>query len=90
MQGDIVSERRQSATHSLAGALGSVSRRAGQIAIAREKSEIHDMVETYRQRISFCYDALDSTYGIKVSPPEGAFYLFPRVEGVRELVRVRA
>ncbi len=58
--------------------------RAGEIALVQGKSGIREMVETYRQRIWFCYDALGSTEGITVSPPEGAFYLFPRIEGLSD------
>lgn len=58
--------------------------RAGEIALRRGESNIRRMVETYRERISFCYEALISTRGVSVGPPEGAFYLFPRIEGVRD------
>lgn len=58
--------------------------RAGEIALAQGTSEIRDMVETYRQRIWFCYDALATTKGVAVSSPEGAFYLFPRIEGLSD------
>ncbi|MCY3765519.1 MAG: pyridoxal phosphate-dependent aminotransferase [Gemmatimonadetes bacterium] len=58
--------------------------RAGEIALRHGESNIHDMVDTYHKRISFCYDALNSTDGVSVSPPDGAFYLFPSIEGVSD------
>jgi len=58
--------------------------RAGEIALRRRESNIRGIVETYRERISFCYDALISTRGVSVSSPEGAFYLFPSIEGVSD------
>ena len=62
----------------------SMVQRAGEIALRRDESNIRGMVETYHERISFCYDALNSTNGVSVSPPEGAFYLFPSIEGVSD------
>lgn len=58
--------------------------RAGEIALRHSESNVHDMVDTYHKRISYCYDALNSTAGVSVSPPEGAFYLFPGIEGVSD------
>lgn len=58
--------------------------RAGEIALRHGESNIHDMVDTYHKRISFCYDALNSTDGVSVSPTDGAFYLFPSIEGVSD------
>ncbi len=58
--------------------------RAGEIALRHRESNVHDMVDTYHKRISYCYDALNSIAGVSVSPPEGAFYLFPSIEGVSD------
>ena len=58
--------------------------RAGEIALRHGDSNIRGMVETYRERISYCYDALNSTNGVSIRRPEGAFYLFPRIEGVSD------
>lgn len=58
--------------------------RAGEIALRHGDSNLHGMVETCRERISFCYDALNSTNGVSIRRPGGAFYLFPRIEGVSD------
>ena len=58
--------------------------RAGEIALRHGDSSIRTMVETFRERLSYCYDALNSTKGVSIRRPEGAFYLFPRIEGVSD------
>ncbi len=40
------------------------------------------MVKSLHEKVSFCFEALDSMKGVTVARPEGAFYLFPRIEGV--------
>lgn len=56
--------------------------KAGEAALALGEDDIAAMVETFHERMTYCYQALASLPGVTVARPEGAFYLFPRIEGV--------
>ncbi|MBI1294568.1 aminotransferase class I/II-fold pyridoxal phosphate-dependent enzyme [bacterium] len=56
--------------------------KAGEAALAHGEDEIAAMVETFHARMDFCYQALASLKAVSVPKPDGAFYLFPRIEGV--------
>jgi aspartate aminotransferase len=56
--------------------------RAGMVALEQGEDDINAMVEALQEQMLFCYDALASLDRVALSKPEGAFYLFPRIEGV--------
>ena len=56
--------------------------KAGEVALAHGEDELAAMVETFDERMNFCYTALASLRSVIVAKPDGAFYLFPRIEGV--------
>jgi len=58
--------------------------RAALAALAQGEDEIAARTELFHERMSFCYNALTSTKGVTVPKPEGAFYLFPRVDGITD------
>ncbi len=58
--------------------------RAGIVALARGDDDVNAMVELLEERMSFCYTALTSVPRVSLPKPTGAFYLFPRVEGVSD------
>jgi len=58
--------------------------RAGLAALEQGEDEIAARAELFHERMSFCYKALVATKGVTVPKPEGAFYLFPRVNGVTD------
>ncbi|MCB0061082.1 MAG: pyridoxal phosphate-dependent aminotransferase [Caldilineaceae bacterium] len=58
--------------------------RAGIAALAHGEDEISARAELFHERMRFCYDALAATNGVTIPKPEGAFYLFPRVQGVTD------
>lgn len=60
----------------------SMIQKAGEVALAQGDDEISGMVELFHERMSFCSQALSSVGRISLPKPEGAFYLFPRIEGV--------
>ena len=60
----------------------SMIQRAGEAALALGEDDLAAMVELFGERMNFCYEALASMPGVSVPRPEGAFYLFPRIEGV--------
>lgn len=62
----------------------SMIQKAGETALAQGDDEISGMVELFQERMSFCYEALASVSRISLSKPEGAFYLFPQIDGVED------
>jgi len=60
----------------------SMIQRAGQTALKQGEEKILAMVNSLRGKVSFCFEALASMKGVTVAAPEGAFYLFPQIEGV--------
>jgi len=58
--------------------------RAALAALEQGEDEIAARAELFHERMSFCYNALAATKGVTVPKPEGAFYLFPRVDGVTD------
>jgi hypothetical protein len=42
------------------------------------------MAADVKRRVEFCYDALRRLPGVTVAPPEGSFYLFPRIAGLAD------
>ncbi len=58
--------------------------RAGIAALEQGEDEIAARAELFHERMNFCYQALATTRGVTIPKPEGAFYLFPRVDGVTD------
>lgn len=58
--------------------------RAGLAALEQGEDEIAARAELFSERMNFCYNALAAAKGVTVPKPEGAFYLFPRVDGVTD------
>ena len=56
--------------------------RAGEIALGGNDQAILDMADVLRERADYCYQALSDLESVSVVKPDGAFYLFPRIEGV--------
>lgn len=62
----------------------SMTQRAGEAALAQGEDDVAAMVELFGERMAFCHAALAAMPGVTVPKPEGAFYLFPRIEGVTD------
>jgi hypothetical protein len=62
----------------------SMSQKAGETALREGEREIHIMVERLRENRDFVRDALQQMPGVTAPQAEGAFYLFPRIEGMRD------
>jgi aspartate/methionine/tyrosine aminotransferase len=60
----------------------SMVQRAGETALREGESFVQAMVAKVQRRVRYCYDALQDLPGVSVAPPEGSFYLFPRIEGL--------
>jgi aspartate/methionine/tyrosine aminotransferase len=57
---------------------------AAQTALTEGEPELRRMVGSYKTNRDFCLEALRGIQGVTVPDPDGAFYVFPRVEGVED------
>jgi aspartate aminotransferase len=62
----------------------SFSQRAAQVALAEGEDELHRMLVRYKENRDLCLRALRQMPGVHVPAPEGAFYLFPRIDGLAD------
>ncbi|HUK14904.1 MAG TPA: pyridoxal phosphate-dependent aminotransferase [Bryobacteraceae bacterium] len=60
----------------------SFTQKAGETALAEGEPELRRMLERLNENRDFCLDALAGMRGITVPKPDGAFYLFPRIDGL--------
>jgi aspartate/methionine/tyrosine aminotransferase len=59
-----------------------MAQKACETALREGETEIRDMKTRLQQNLSFCAERLSSMKRVTVPKPEGAFYLFPRIEGL--------
>jgi hypothetical protein len=62
----------------------SFAQRAAETAMALGEEELLRMLERLRENRNLCLDALRQMPGVTVPTPEGAFYLFPLMEGLAD------
>jgi hypothetical protein len=62
----------------------SFAQKAAETALQEGEFEVAAMAATLRGNRDFCLDALDGMPRVSVPRPDGAFYLFPRVEGITD------
>jgi aspartate aminotransferase len=62
----------------------SFAQKAAETALAHGEAELAGMLERLKQNRDFCLDALSAMPGVTVPTPDGAFYLFPRIEGLAD------
>jgi aspartate/methionine/tyrosine aminotransferase len=58
--------------------------RAAQTALAQGEEELRRMLARLRENRDFCLAALRGMPGVTVPSPDGAFYLFPKIEGLTD------
>jgi hypothetical protein len=58
--------------------------RAAQSALAEGEPEFLRMLERLKGNRDFCLDALRQMRGVTVPSPDGAFYVFPRIDGLTD------
>jgi len=58
--------------------------RAAQAALAQGEEELRKMLARLKENRDFCLAALRRMPGITVPSPDGAFYLFPKIEGLTD------
>jgi aspartate/methionine/tyrosine aminotransferase len=62
----------------------SFAQRAAETALAGGEPFIREMLGRLRENRDFCLEALRGIAGVTVPEPDGAFYLFPRISGLRD------
>jgi len=60
------------------------AQKAGETALAEGEPELLRMLARLKENRDLCLDALRGMPGLTVPKPEGAFYLFPRVDGLTD------
>lgn len=62
----------------------SFAQRAGETALAEGEDELRRMLVRLKENRDLCLDALSGIAGVTAPTPEGAFYLFPRIDGMQD------
>jgi aspartate/methionine/tyrosine aminotransferase len=62
----------------------SFAQKAAETALACGEAELAGMLARLKQNRDLCLDALGTMPGVTVPKPDGAFYLFPKVEGLTD------
>jgi aspartate/methionine/tyrosine aminotransferase len=60
------------------------AQRAGETALAEGEPELVRMLERLRENRDLCLEALRGIPGVTMPTPDGAFYLFPRIDGLTD------
>jgi len=60
------------------------AQKAAETALADGEDEVRRMLAGLKENRDLCLDALRGLPGVTVPTPDGAFYLFPRVEGLTD------
>jgi len=60
------------------------AQKAGETALAEGEGELLRMLERLKENRDLCLDALRGISGVTVPKPDGAFYLFPKVDGLTD------
>jgi aspartate/methionine/tyrosine aminotransferase len=60
------------------------AQKAAETALAEGEGEVRRMLAGLKENRDLCLDALRGLRGVTVPTPDGAFYLFPRVEGLTD------
>jgi aspartate/methionine/tyrosine aminotransferase len=60
------------------------TQKAGETALAEGEPELTRMLERLKENRDLCLEALRGIPGVTVPKPDGAFYLFPRIDGLTD------
>ena len=60
----------------------SFAQKAGETALAEGEPELRRMLARLKENRDLCLDALAGAAGVTAPVPDGAFYLFPRIDGL--------
>jgi aspartate aminotransferase len=60
------------------------AQKAGETALAQGEAELRTMLARLKENRDLCLDALRGAPGVTVPKPDGAFYLFPKIDGLTD------
>jgi aspartate/methionine/tyrosine aminotransferase len=60
------------------------AQKAGETALAEGEAELLRMLVRLKENRDLCLDALSGVPGVTVPKPDGAFYVFPRIDGLTD------
>jgi aspartate aminotransferase len=60
------------------------AQKAAETALEQGESEIVRMLQRLKENRGLCLEAVRSIPGVTAPPPDGAFYLFPRIDGLKD------
>lgn len=60
------------------------AQKAGETALAEGEPELRRMLERLKESRDLCLQALNGIAGVTLPKPDGAFYLFPRIDGLHD------
>jgi hypothetical protein len=55
---------------------------AAQAALEEGEPAVHEMLTSFRANRDYCSEVISAVPGVTVPRPDGAFYLFPRIDGL--------
>ena len=58
--------------------------KAAEVALSDGEAAVREMLALYRANRDFCVDAFQRMPGVKLPKPDGAFYAFPRIDGLTD------
>jgi aspartate/methionine/tyrosine aminotransferase len=61
-----------------------IAQKAGETALAEGEGPLLEMLERLKGNRDLCLDALSGIPGVTVPKPDGAFYVFPRIQGLSD------
>lgn len=62
----------------------SFAQKAAETALAQGEEELVRMLQRLKENRDLCLEALNAMPGVTVPEPDGAFYLFPKIEGLTD------
>jgi hypothetical protein len=62
----------------------SFTQKAGEVALADGEPELLRMLERLKENRDLCVQALSGIRGITLPTPDGAFYVFPQIDGLTD------
>ena len=62
----------------------SFAQKAAETALECGESELLGMLHRLKENRDFCLQALRAMHGVTVPEPDGAFYLFPKIDGLKD------
>jgi aspartate aminotransferase len=60
------------------------TQKAGEVALAEGEPELRQMLQRLKENRDLCLGALRGIPGVTAPRPDGAFYVFPRIDGLRD------